>query len=457
MRKTGSFANHRGAVYAVRYVCFRFAIPLLGLTMRAVPAAKATGAPTRERAREEHAYALRIQAALWGYPLVEYLNTNYAAMKSGASYLNYLRRFDSPKTAADRYVVTPNNMSIDGYGAADLRKEPIVLSVPSLQTPRWYLVQVGDMFDELAYDVAGYKGPETGLFLVTGPDYAGPIPANMRQLKVRTQFAVVALRIFVQGDADLPAALEVQRGFHMLPLSVFQASGLKYIVPKTDPSPLLSPLLFVPSAPEPIHRFEQIGAGMKVFLSNNDDYANPLVMSFRPIGLSVANGFDWKALDEATNRGLARAATAADQIIEDAYLSSAEVVNGWRYTMSAGCAGNDFPLRATLAKYVLGANIAEQSLYPNTRVDDAGQPLSGGYRCTSTRQRFRPSRCSGTSRCTMKRRSSSKIPRSDTASAARPMVSRRAPMAPSTSSSSTTTQAATSSPTGCLRPRAILI
>lgn len=48
--------------------------------------------------------------------------------------------------------------------------------------------------------------------------------------------------------------------------------------------------------------------------------------------------------------------------------------------MSAGRAGNDFPLRAALAKYVLGANIAEQSLYPNTRVDDAGKALSGQHR-----------------------------------------------------------------------------
>jgi hypothetical protein len=70
----------------------------------------------------------------------------------------------------------------------------------------------------------------------------------------------------------------------------------------------------------------------------------------------------------------------ADQIVEDAYLSSAEVVDGWRYTMSAGRAGHDFPVRAALVKYVLGANIAEQSLYPNTRVDDAGKPLSGQNR-----------------------------------------------------------------------------
>lgn len=195
----------------------------------------------------------------------------------------------------------------------------------------------------------------------------------MRQLKVGTRFAVVALRVFVKGDTDLPAAREAQRGFHMLPLSVFQSSGLKYTIPKADSVPLQ----FIPSAPEPIRKFEQIGAGMKMFLSNNEDYGNPLVMSFRPIGLSVANGFDWKSLDEPTKKGLARAAVAADRIIEDAYLSSAEVTNGWRYTMVAGRAGNDFPLRAAMVKYVLGANIAEQSLYPNTKVDDVGKPLSG--------------------------------------------------------------------------------
>ncbi|MDM0015447.1 DUF1254 domain-containing protein [Variovorax sp. J22P168] len=66
--------------------------------------------------------------------------------------------------------------------SSGLRKEPVVLSVPSPPTPRRYLVQVGDMFDELVYDVGGYKGPKTGLFLVTRSDDSGPIPFNMRQL-----------------------------------------------------------------------------------------------------------------------------------------------------------------------------------------------------------------------------------------------------------------------------------
>jgi hypothetical protein len=66
----------------------------------------------------------------------------------------------------------------------------------------------------------------------------------------------------------------------MLPLSVFQASGLKYTVPKTDPNPLQ----FVPTAPEPLRRFDQIGAGMKMFLSKNDDYANPLASAAASTG-----------------------------------------------------------------------------------------------------------------------------------------------------------------------------
>jgi hypothetical protein len=53
----------------------------------------------------------------------------------------------------------------------------------------------------------------------------------------RTKLAVVN-RVFVNGEADIPAARSVQAGIHMLPLSVFQRQGLTYEVPKTDPSRL---------------------------------------------------------------------------------------------------------------------------------------------------------------------------------------------------------------------------
>lgn len=326
-----------------------------------------------EKIREERAYATGVQAALWGRPFVEYLHTAYAGMKAGAAYLNYWRKFDALKTAADKYVNTPNNVSIDGYGNANLTAEPCVISVPTLREPRYYIVQIGDMFDEVTYDIGGAKGPEPGLFCITGPDYHGPIPANMKEIKMRTKLAVVALRVFVNGEADLPAARAVQQGFHFLPLNVFQKSGLRYEIEKLD----FSLLEFVASAPEELRIFDQVGFGMRLFLSATDDFADPLVMSFRQIGLSVAKGFEWKTLEEPAKRGLARAAVTAGQIVEDAFANSAEIVDGWRYTMAGGRAGHDLALRAALASNLLGANVPEESLYPNSRVDDRNQPLLG--------------------------------------------------------------------------------
>lgn len=55
----------------------------------------------------------------------------------------------------------------------------------------------------------------------------------------------------------------------------------------------------------------------------------------------------------------------------------AENVRGWRYTMGGGRAGFDYALRAAMAANLTGANVPEEILYPNTRVDDQGAALSG--------------------------------------------------------------------------------
>lgn len=115
---------------------------------------------------------------------------------------------------------------------------------------------------------------------------------------------------------------------------------------------------------------------MKTFLSPSDDFADPDVGAAHQIGLSVANGFEWQKLDEPTKRGLARAAVAADAIIADTYANAAEIVNGWRYTMGGGRAGFNYPVRAAFSANLTGANVPEEILYPNTRVDDKGEPLS---------------------------------------------------------------------------------
>ena len=330
-----------------------------------------------EQIREEKAYAAGVQVALWGRPFVDNVHTLAAGLKANAVGLNYLRKFPDLKTAADKFVNTPNNVSIDGYAAADLESEPVVVSVPAINEKRWYIVQIGDYYDQVVYNIGGSKGPEPGLFLLTGPDYHGSVPAGMKQIKVRTQMAVIANRVFVSGDADLHAARAVQQGVNALPLSVFLKQGLRFEVPKQYE---FERYVFKPSAPETLRVFDTIGFGMRTFLSRSDDFTDADVGAAQQIGLSVAKGFDWQSLDEPTRRGLARAAVTAQAIIDDTYANAAENVNGWRYTMGGGRAGFNYAMRAAFAANLTGANVPEEILYPNTRVDDKGAPLSGANR-----------------------------------------------------------------------------
>jgi hypothetical protein len=77
---------------------------------------------------------------------------------------------------------------------------------------------------------------------------------------------------------------------------------------------------------------------------------------------------------------LTRAAVTAEATIEDAYANAADIVAGWRYSMGGGRAGDDLALRAAFVTHLLGANVPEQLFYPNTRVDDQGDALSGSCR-----------------------------------------------------------------------------
>ena len=69
---------------------------------------------TSDQAREEYAYALGVQAYLWGYPLRYYALTLPESVKVGGVYVNDFRKFPDLKTVKQWFVVTLNNVTIDG-------------------------------------------------------------------------------------------------------------------------------------------------------------------------------------------------------------------------------------------------------------------------------------------------------------------------------------------------------
>jgi len=128
---------------------------------------------TAEQIQEEQAYAAGVQVALWGRPLVDYVHTSAAGLKAKGIGLNYLRKFPNLKTAADKFVNTPNNVSIDAYASADLTNEPVVLRVPPINEKRWYIVQIGDIYDQVVYNVGAAKGLNQGCSSSLAPTIMG--------------------------------------------------------------------------------------------------------------------------------------------------------------------------------------------------------------------------------------------------------------------------------------------
>ncbi len=336
----------------------------------------ATAAPppmSAEQAREETAYAAGVQAYLWGLPLYEYGRATPQSLNGGGVAVNDFRRLTTLRTAIDRFVASPNDVTVDAYAVWNACREPVVVFIPKLAVERWYLVQIGDFFDEVVHDVGGTKGSQPGVYVITAPDYDGPVPGGMTRLAARTRMGVAAVRIFVQGDADLPGAVSAQRGFRMMPLSAYLRDGLAYApVGRAHMEPATQ------DAPAELRYFEALGYWMQRFLATSAD-ADALVASFRRIGLSVARGFDWRSLDEATTRGLARAAGAAERIVDATWCAAGETTNGWRYTPAGRRAGHDLALRAALARYVAGAQLSDQVICPDCGVDDNGEPLDGRH------------------------------------------------------------------------------
>ena len=235
------------------------------------------------------------------------------------------------------------------------------------------IVQIGDSFDEIIRNIGGTKGPQPGVHIITGPDFTGTVPGEMIQIKSRTKIGVVAVRILANGVADLPKAVDAQRGFQLMPLSAYLRYGLGY----QRPTKRSQMQLFESTAPEDIRFFDELGYAISERLPTSADSDDALVASFRQIGLSVGKGLEWQALDEATKRGLARAAKVGPQIVDSKWAAAGEITNGWKYTFAGGRAGYDPGLRAALAKYEVGAQLSDQVIYPNTSVDDKGEALTG--------------------------------------------------------------------------------
>jgi hypothetical protein len=173
----------------------------------------------RSIAREAWAYAY---APLQGYQTMynQTQNTSFAGYVGG---FNQFRHYARSATPADTDIVTPNNDTPYTWAWLDLRAEPMVLSLPAVPAPRYYVNQWFDLYTHnFAYTGVRTTGREAGTYMFVGPRWSGEIPAGIDKVfKTETEFVGTLTRTQLSGPDDVAAMQAVQAGYKLTPLSQF--------------------------------------------------------------------------------------------------------------------------------------------------------------------------------------------------------------------------------------------
>lgn len=336
--------------------------------------------------REDYAYTLGVQAYVFGFPYVYLPSLRWdwvTQPKPAGDITPYaaLNHFSHVRTLADasyRGGGSPNQDTLYSLAWVDVSKEPFILSHPDMGN-RYFTFELASIdSDNFAYVGRRTTGAKAGSFAIVGPDWKGTLPTGVKRLPAsRTPTVLVFGRTLVDGQADVPEVNALQDQFTLIPLSLWGKKDAKLPESRDVWKP------FDPST-DPLAEWKTMNRAM----TENPPEARlaTLVELFGRVGVGPGQNID--KLDDATKRGLARAAVDGRKLLNEVLRSGmlGKQVNNWSIPPKIfGRAGlaDDFLLRGSVQ--CLGgiiANDPEEAVYYNTTLDESGQPFDGAKRYT---------------------------------------------------------------------------
>jgi len=334
---------------------------------------------------EQRAYEIGVQAYVYAYPLVlmevtRRVSTNAPAPAGSLAPMNqfaHMRTFPDPSF---RDVVRPNADTLYSNVWFDVSKESIVLSVPDTGG-RYYVLELLDMWtDVFAAPGSRTSGTKAGNFAIVGPRWNGTLPKGVELIRSPTAIGWVIGRTQTNGQADYGNVHRIQDGYKLMPLSRW---GKSYTPPARSPVDRKVDM----KTPPPVQvakmnaqtYFEMFAALMKGNPPHEFDW--PMVVQLRQIGIVPGKDFDFAKLDLKIQNALERVIADAQKMIADKAERSGEFVNGWQIAREfMGTYGTSYLQRAYIALIGLGANVAEDAVYPISMVDGEGKPYNGSNR-----------------------------------------------------------------------------
>ncbi|MNZ41433.1 hypothetical protein D3C78_589840 [compost metagenome] len=343
------------------------------LGLSAVPAlAEGTQGLTPAEAR-----AIAKEAYTYGFPLVDHYRVQYTyfqdrehpEFKAPWNTLHNTARIYTPD---DKAYPTPNADTPYSQLGADLRSEPLVLTMPAVEKGRYYSAQFVDSY---TYNF-GYVGSRTtgnggGVFLLAGPDWKGSVPPGIdRVFRSETEFAFVFYRTQLFGPADLDNVKKVQAGYKVQPLSAFLGQPAPAAAPAID---FLKPL----SAEEErtsLAFFNQLNFVLRFCPTHPSERA--LMERFARLGIGPGLKFDERALSAAIREAIAAGIKDAWQDFDALGQQVARgEISTTRFLGSREYLGDNYLYRMRATVTGLYGNDKEETIYPPFYIDADGQKL----------------------------------------------------------------------------------
>jgi hypothetical protein len=316
---------------------------------------------------------------IYGLPIVMNYGVMYEycvdrASKQYKGPFNQIHHEARVFTYKDTAVVTPNSDTPYSLLWADLRAEPIIISVPAVDPKRYYSVMLCDG-NTYNYGYIGSRatGSDAGDYMVVGPDWKGETPSGIKKVfRSTTQFSICLFRTQLFNPNDMDNVKKVQAGYKAQPLS-------KYL---NQPPPPPAPIIKFPKINKAIVKknyFEYLDFAFQFAP------AQPVETDIRAklagIGVGPGKTFNFKELSLKQKVAIALGMKEGDQKI-DKYVANGlgKNINGWRIGSAQGDSAyfnGDWLKRAAGAKAGIYGNDAEEATYPFTRSDSDGQPLDG--------------------------------------------------------------------------------
>jgi DNA sulfur modification protein DndE len=370
--------------------CMMTGVPF---SLRPQPAcAQARLPPENIAALKSWSYALALQAATWGSPLVTMYDLRDhdavgAKAKAPPNTVWRMEDISTPELSKQAGYVTPNVNVIYGFGFLDLRREPIILQAPD-SGGLYYMVEIVDMWtNAFAYIGGKTTGYQGGTFALVGPGWKGDLPAGVKRIDSPTPWILIQPRVHIYNDGklDLAAARKVLAAIRPVGLAEFTgkpplpAQTYAYPAPDTEnPDLPVSVLDFK----DPLQFWDLLSEAMNENPPPQDQ-GTALLPMFKPLGLELGKRWDRTKVSPVVLQSMTEAARSVTQIVGKLPLGS--VVNhAFIPPPTIGNFGNDYATRAFVARIGLTANTPFEAIYWGNMLDSEGNFLSGNNKYTIT-------------------------------------------------------------------------